>query len=429
MEFGLVNTVAIVVLALLGLYVLAQLYNNFRTVALIDRGVEAEIGFLREKVEQIKAVRQFDKQKNELSWNGIRKFRVDRKFFENGEICSFYLRPHDDRPLPPFNPGQYLTFKLHLPSAAKVTTRCYSLSDSPKGEYYRVSIKRSPPPREPSKADVGKSSSNFFHDNVNEGDILDVQAPNGDFYLDMHRSTPVVLIGGGIGITPVLSMLNAIVDAGSTRETWFFLGVRHGREHVFREHLEAIDRAHENINVRIVYSNPEEGDVEGKDYHRDGRVGVPLFKEVLPSNNYDYYFCGPPPMMESLFHDLRGWGVPEERIHFEAFGPATVKSKKAADATDLPTAAQPAPATGFKLKFVRSEKEIVWDGSSDTILEFAEANGIDMDSGCRAGACGTCVTAVLKGEVNYATTPSAEVDKGSCLTCISVPKTDMELDA
>lgn len=426
MEFGLVNAAAFAVLALLGFYVLSLIYNNFRTAGIVDRGVQEEIGFLRQKVEQIKAVREFDKQKNELSWNGIRKFRVERKNPENKDICSFYLRPHDERPLPPFNPGQYLTFKLDLPSGKKVTTRCYSLSDSPKSEYYRVSIKRNPPPKDPAKADVGKSSSNFFHDNIQEGDILDVLAPNGDFFLDMHRQTPVVLIGGGIGITPVLSMLNAIVESGSKRETWFFLGVRNGKEHVFREHLEAIDRAHENVHVRICYSGPDDTDVEGKDYHHKARVGAPLFQEVLPSNNYDYYFCGPPPMMESLFHGLRDWDVPEANIHFEAFGPATVKSKKS---TDAPADAGAAPATGFKLKFVRSEKEIVWDGSADSILEFAEANDIDMDSGCRAGACGTCVTAVLKGDVNYATEPSAEVNKGSCLTCISTPKSDMELDA
>lgn len=426
MELGVVNIVAIGVLCLLGLYVLSSIYANLRTAGATERGVQAEIGLLREKVDQIRAVREFDKQKNELSWNGIRKFRVHKKHPENHEICSFYLKPHDDRPLPPFNPGQYLTFKLDLPSAKKVTTRCYSLSDAPVSEYYRVSIKRNPPPKDPGKADVGKSSSNFFHDQINEGDILDVQAPNGDFFLDLHRQSPVVLIGGGIGITPVLSMVNAIINTGSKRETWFFLGIRNGKEHVFREHLEKIDAEHDNIHVRIVYSKPDEGDEQGRDYHHQGRVGAPLFQEVLPSNNYDYYFCGPPPMMESLFEGLREWDVPESRIHFEAFGPATVKKKKAAD----PAAPAAAPSgDGFKLKFVKSEKELVWDGSEDSILEFAEANDIDMDSGCRAGACGTCVTAVLNGSVNYATEPSAEVDKGSCLTCISVPGSDMELDA
>ena len=134
MEFGPVNTVALAVLALLGLYVLTLIYNSFRTAGLVDRGVQEEMNFLRQKVEQIKAVREFDKQKNELSWNGIRKFRVARKNPENRDICSFYLQPHDERPLPPFNPGQYLTFKLDLPSGKKVTTRCYSLSDSPKSE-------------------------------------------------------------------------------------------------------------------------------------------------------------------------------------------------------------------------------------------------------------------------------------------------------
>ncbi|ANK80297.1 MAG: hypothetical protein TEF_05430 [Rhizobiales bacterium NRL2] len=427
MELGAVNYVAIAVLALLGLYVMSLIYNNFRAAGVTDRGIQAEIAYLRERVDRIKAAREFDKQKNELSWNGVRKFRVERKNPENKDICSFYLRPHDERPLPPFEPGQYLTFKLNLPSGKKVTTRCYSLSDSPRSEYYRVSIKRNPPPKDPAKADVGKSSSNYFHDLVNEGDILDVQAPNGDFFLDMHRQTPVVLIGGGIGITPVLSMLNAIVESGSKRETWFFLGVRNSVEHVFREHLERLDRENENVHVRIVYSKPDDNDEQGKDYHLEGRVGADLFREVLPSNNYDYYFCGPPPMMESLFHGLREWDVPESRIHFEAFGPATVKSKKTADTED--GAAAPVSGSGFKLKFTRSEKELVWDGSADTILEFAEANDIDMDSGCRAGACGTCITAVLAGEVNYATEPSADVDKGSCLTCISVPKTDMELDA
>jgi ferredoxin-NADP reductase len=427
MEMGPVNYVALAVLILMGLYVLSLIYNNFRAAGVVERGVSEEIGLLKERVERIKAVREFDKQKNELSWNGVRKFRVARKNPENSEICSFYLQPHDERPLPPFEPGQYLTFKLDLPSGKKVTTRCYSLSDSPQSEYYRVSIKRNPPPKDPAKSDVGKSSSNFFHDHVEEGDILNVQAPGGDFFLDMHRQTPVVLIGGGIGITPVLSMLNAIVESGSKRETWFFLGIRNSAEHVFREHLEAIDQANENVHVRIVYSKPDEGTVQGKDYHHEGRVGAPLFQEALPSNNYDYYFCGPPPMMESLFHGLRDWDVPESRIHFEAFGPATVKSKKSADAPAGDAA--PAAGAGFKLKFVKSEKEIVWDGSADSILEFAEANDIDMDSGCRAGACGTCITAVLAGDVNYNTDPSADVDKGSCLTCISTPKSDMELDA
>lgn len=427
MELGPVNYAAFAVLLLMGLYVLSLIWNNFRTAHILERGTNQEIEVLRERVDQIRAVRAFDKEKNELSWNGARKFRVAEKVQENAEICSFYLKPHDERPLPPFEPGQYLTFKLDLPSSKKVTTRCYSLSDSPKSEYYRVSIKRQRPPRDESKADVGKSSSNYFHDNVEAGDILDVQAPGGEFFLDMHRSTPVVLIGGGIGITPVMSMLNAIVDAGSKRETWFFLGVRNAAEHVFREHLQAIEDEHPNIHVRIVYSNPDEGLVEGKDFDHSGRVGADLFREVLPSNNYDYYFCGPPPMMESLFNGLREWDVPESRIHFEAFGPATVKSKKSADTQA--GAAAPATASGFKLKFAKSEMELVWDGSADSILEFAEANGIDMDSGCRAGACGTCVTAVLSGEAAYSVDPRADVEKGTCLACISTPKSDMELDA
>ncbi len=120
---------------------------------------------------------------------------------ETGDICSFYLEPHDRRPLPSFMPGQYLTFRLNIPGQAKPVIRCYSLSDGPKAEYFRVTIKKVGPP--PGKAD-GKPGlvSSHFHDQIEQGDIVDVKAPGGQFFLDPAEDTPAVLIGGGIGLTP-----------------------------------------------------------------------------------------------------------------------------------------------------------------------------------------------------------------------------------
>ena len=124
-------------------------------------------------------------------------------------------------------------------------------------------------------------------------------------------------------------MVNYIVDTGSKRETWFFYGVKDGTEHAMKDHLQKIDEEHDHIHICPVYSRPRDGeDIEGVDYKYKGRVGADLFNEVLPSNNYDFYFCGPPPMMNSLFEGLREWGVPENNIHYEAFGPATVTKKK-----------------------------------------------------------------------------------------------------
>jgi ferredoxin len=187
-----------------------------------------------------------------------------------------------------------------------------------------------------------------------------------------------------------------------------------------REHLEALEAEYENVQLRICYSDPKDDEVVGDGFHHACRVSVDLFKEVLPSNNFEFYMCGPPPMMESLTTDLRDWGVPGEDVYLEAFGPASVQKK-------APAAA--AAVTGQVVTFARSNKKFTWDGSHDSILELAEANGVELDSGCRAGSCGTCITAVKTGEVSYVEEPGSLPESGSCLACISVPKTDLVLDA
>ena len=298
-------------------------------------------------------------------------------------------------------------------------TRCYSLSDSPEQkDYYRVSIKRLGPPRDQPDAPSGIGSGHF-HNNLNEGDIVDVKAPSGHFFLDIEHHRPVVLIGGGIGLTPVLSMLNYIVETGSKRETWFYYGLTNSADHVMKEHLRNIAQLHPNIHLRICYSNPQASDVKGKDYDLKGHVSVKLFKHDLPSNNYNFYVCGPPPMMNAITDDLAGWNVPKAKIHFEAFGPATVKKVVT-------------PAAGsaqYEINFVRANKKIMWDGSDTSLLDFAERHGIDMDSGCRAGNCGTCLTAIRSGTIEHVSPTGVEVENGSCLACIAVPKSSSEIDA
>ena len=181
-----------------------------------------------------------------------------------------------------------------------------------------------------------------------------------------------MLIGGGIGLTPVLSMLNLICESGSTRETWFFYGVRNRQEQVMKEHLEEIAAGHENVHMCVCYSSPGEHDVEGRDYRYAERVSVELFKRVLPSSNYDFYMCGPPPMMNTIVPALIEWGVPEKNIHFEAFGPATVKKAAPAKAPEE-KAADAAAAESIEVVFAKSGKTCKWDAESDSILDFAEA--------------------------------------------------------
>ncbi len=408
-------------------YVLAQ--NIWLNIQFAQRQV-TERELFRAQTQEIVNRNRIRREKEEGAWNGYRKFRVSKKVNEAKDICSFYLTPHDGRSVPAFEPGQFLTFQLHIPDQPKPTIRCYSLSDSPHPDQYRVTIKRIPPPRDKPGAPAGLSSG-YFHDLVEEGSILDVRAPSGHFFLDCVRQSPVVLIGGGIGLTPLLSMLNYIANSGSHRETWFFYGVRHGEEHAMKERLQRVAEEHENIKIVIVYSDPRKGeDVEGRDYSYSGHVGVALFKKLLPSNNYDFYFCGPPPMMNALFGGLREWGVPEEHIHYEAFGPATVTKKKEADkAAHIAPAAATEAATAIQVTFSRSGKTVAWAADAGSLLDFAEANGIAIDSGCRAGNCGTCKTALNAGDVEYLSEPGEMPDAGSCLTCISVPKNSVTLDA
>lgn len=418
----LIATVAIVLLGAGSLYLFTLARANLRAAAVAERTHAAEMDLFRARIAEIADRRSFEKARTELSWNGFRKFEIVRKVQEGGGVCSFYLAPHDKKALPPFEPGQYLTFRLNIPGQPKPVIRCYSLSDGPRGDYFRVSIKKVPPPRDKPDLPPGLSSS-FFHDQLNEGDILDVKAPSGGFRIDMAKHNPVVLIGGGIGITPVLSMLNAVTSAGLSREVWFFLGVRNRKEHVFKDHLIKIALDHPNVRLHVCYSDPDEADRHGVDYHHPERVSIDLFKRLLPSNNYDFYFCGPPPMMNSLAEGLQSWNVPETAIHYEAFGPATVKKVKAAQPAPLPGAAAP------KVTFVKSGKTVDWAGSAGSLLELAEANGVAIDFGCRAGNCGTCLTAIREGNVRYVTEPGDKPEAGSCLACVSVPEGDIALNA
>ncbi len=253
---------------------------------------------------------------------------------------------------------------------------------------------------------------------MKEGAILDVQAPGGQFYLDTRAESPVVLVSGGVGITPMLSMLNDIVRSGSRRETWFFFGATNRSEHIQHDHLARV--AAENRNVHLVFadSQPSPGSRPGVDYHVAGRVTIDLLREKLPSPNYDVFLCGPPPMMQTLIPALETWGVPKERIHFEAFGAATVK--KAAVAVASPAG----PSTRSEVVFERSGKKAAWNEKSASLLELAEAAGVAIDSGCRAGSCGTCVVAVKEGEVAYSTEPGFRPSPGTCLACVGIPKSE-----
>jgi len=411
---------AIIVGAVL-LQIIFLLISSVRLLVYQHRQRTLALDLLQHRVEIAKA-RRLEQEETELSWNGFRKFVIKRKVEEAQDISSFYLSPHDSKRLPRFKPGQYLTFKLNIPGNPKPVIRCYSLSDSPNhSDHYRITIKRLSAPS--NKPDLPNGLvSTYFHDRLKEGDILDVKAPSGKFFLDLSVDFPMVLVGGGVGITPILSMLKGVTESQSKREVWLFYGVPGGSHHIMKEYLAQLSGEFDNLHLQVCYSKPTDHDVPGKEYHHAGHITVELFKRVLPANNYEFYICGPPSMMESLTQDLLSWGVPTDKIFFEAFGPATVKRVTAA-----PMLLEETP--GIDVIFAKSGKKCPWNPKAGSLLDFAESNGITIDFGCRAGNCGTCLTAIKGGEVTYLTDPGTMPEAGSCLTCISVPKGHVTLDA
>jgi len=382
-----------------------------------------ELDALNKKIEMLNLKAQ---EAPESAWNGYRKFTVSRKVEECEDTYSFYLTPHNGRPLPPFKPGQYLTFELHPPNAAKPLVRCYSLSDgSISADHYRVTIKRALPPANEPGIPPGIVSS-YFSDHVKEGDILNVKAPSGRFFLDVEVERPVVLISGGIGITPMLAIARLLTHIKDNREIYFFFGCRNSVDHMFRDEVIELQEANPNMRLHICYSRPLERDVRGESYSHEGRVTLDLMKEILPSSNYEYYLCGPGPFMDTLVHGLYEWGVPKKDVKFEAFGPATVKSGP----KEPPTKPEIGDQVVIPVEFARSGKTVQWDSGMENLLEFAEKNGITtIEGGCRAGSCGSCLVAIKQGEVEYILEPGSAQEEGTCLSCICRPKGKMVIDA
>ena len=401
-----------------------SLFVGLRHRKMVVRDEMSALRSFREATGELLTQAQSAKIAEADSWSGFRKFYIHRRVDEADGITSFYLRPYDGKPVPRYLPGQHLTFRLQIPGKPKPVVRCYSLSDAPIHEnQYRVSIKRlgAPPGSDGIPDGVG---SCFFHDMLEVDRIVDVKAPGGNFYLDMTDRRPAVLIAGGIGLTPMLSMANTIAYTKSKRDIWLFYAVMNKRQHVMPSHLKRLARDHPNINVVICYAEPTRECVKGKDFHYRGRINRRLLEGLLPSRDCQFYLCGPPPMQDAIIGDLREWGVAERDIKWESFGKRKGKKPASPAVGDNVRKVEP-----IEIVFARSGKVGKWSSEDETVLDVAEAAGVVLDSGCRAGQCGTCATAIKQGAVRYLEEPGTQPPPGMCLTCMAVPKEGLVLDA
>ncbi|WP_219834573.1 NO-inducible flavohemoprotein [Paenibacillus sp. R14(2021)] len=254
----------------------------------------------------------------EGGWEGFRAFKVERKVQESEVITSFYLVPADGGSIATFKPGQYLSVKLQIPGEDYTHIRQYSLSGTPGQPFYRVSIKREAGLEDRPDGRV----SVYLHETVHAGDVLYISSPAGDFTLDQDDTRPVVLLSGGVGLTPMVSMLRTLADSKQDRQVSFIHAAQHGRMHALKEEVEEIVEQHPNYAAYWIYNNPTDEDREAEAFHKEGYIDLPWLQEILPSKDAKFYFCGPLPFMRAVNRALKEWGVAAEDIHFEFFGPA-----------------------------------------------------------------------------------------------------------
>lgn len=247
----------------------------------------------------------------EGGWNGWRSFTVEEVRRESAIITSFLLRPTDGAPVVLHKPGQYLTFWLEIPGHAPLK-RNYSISNAPNGENYRITVKREP----------HGLASNWLHDHGAAGTVLKVAPPAGEFFLADHPERPVVLLSGGVGLTPMVAMLETIVAKHPDLPVHYAHGTLDGSTHAMGDHVRALAEGRSNVRLTTFYQQPRSQDVMGRDFDRAGLIDEAWIRAETPIDDADYFVCGPRPMLRNLITALSMSGLPADRIHYEFFGPA-----------------------------------------------------------------------------------------------------------
>ena len=352
------------------------------------------------------------------AWVGFRPLRVSRIEKESATVKSFSLMPADDRPLVAALPGQFIILRIKPNADGPPVLRNYSLSDLPSDDHYRVSV----------KLEENGAASTYLHTHVGVGDVLDVAAPRGAFTLSPDGKK-VVLISAGVGATPVLAMLHALAGEASPREIWWLYGARNREDHPFAEETLNLIKSLPSAKSYVEYSRPGLEDRVGIDFDVAGRIGTEVLQKIGVPHDAEFYLCGPAAFMDDLTAGLKAWGVADDRVHSEIFGPSKAITPGIADAPHAAPHAPVGPAgIGPQISFARSGLNARWDPKFGSLLDFAEACEVPVRWSCRTGVCHMCESGLISGNVKYQPDPLDPPAQGNLLLCCSQPAGDIVLD-
>jgi ferredoxin-NADP reductase/MOSC domain-containing protein YiiM len=351
------------------------------------------------------------------AWSGFRQLRVARIEEETTTVRSFYLENPDQSKLPASRAGQFLVVRLNRAGGLSIL-RSYSLSGDPESGVYRISVKR----------ENDGAGSAFLHQEVHEGQLLEVSAPTGNFTLS-STGNPAVLISAGIGVTPVLAMLYALASQRSDREVWWLYGARSGREHPFANEARTLLQAIERHRSFVMYSRPDSGDQQGTAFDARGHLDEATLRELKVPQEAEFYLCGPAAFLTAMTAALLDYGVASDRIRSEIFGQGeALKPGVKSGPLVSPHLPSGKPGTGPTISFTRSGIAVQWDDRFHSLLELAEACDVPARWSCRTGVCHNCECGLIGGEVEYGPEPLEPPQQGNLLICCSRPRTEVQID-
>lgn len=260
----------------------------------------------------------YEEQEADHGWTGFKRFVVARREDASDNIVSLYLTPEDGSALRPHLPGQYITLRI-TPDDGEPIMRNYSLSSRPGAEQFRISVKREQAVLEDAPAGA---CSGFVHDNLAAGNVVELAPPCGEFVLKTAHDKPLVLIAGGVGVTPLMSMLYAALAQHAGREVVFIQCALNNAVRPFAAELNTLKGDFPNLTVHTRLSEPTESDRKDQGFDSEGFVDDALLQELLGQREAEFYICGPTPMLQHVWRLLRARGVEDDEINYEFFGPA-----------------------------------------------------------------------------------------------------------
>jgi ferredoxin-NADP reductase len=347
-------------------------------------------------------------------WPEWRPFLVGALRHETEDVLVITFVPTDGQPLPDHQPGQHISLRV---KANESLVRNYSLIDAARVEgrpCYSIAVRRQRG-ADSTGCPADGLMSGYLHDVLRIGDEVELRAPSGNFVLPEYSPQPVVLVAGGIGITPFLSYLESLRGIEPMPEVWLHFANRCGSTHAFRKGLEELVEALPRLHVLNYYDAPLSSDIVGRTFDKAGFFTVDAISEELVARRARFYLCGPQAMMHAVSNGLLARGVPEFDIFTEVFrSPPTL----------VPDLNQQ-----FHIDFARSGRLLTeWTPDKGTILDFGERLGVALPSGCRVGQCESCAVSIVSGQVQHLNGTEPD-DPDVCLTCQAVPITDIVLDA